>query len=138
MWWLRCDDQTNNGRIMKLARKKSNTRHGWVDKVIHGEFCKKLNFEHTTEWYMYSLKSIQENKMNKILWDFEIQTDHLISARWPDLKIVNKKKKKDSAELWTLQSRWTTLKESEMKDNYQDLDRELKICGTCKWRLYQL
>ena len=30
--------------------------------------------------------------MHKLLWDFEIQTDHLISARRPDLIIINKKK----------------------------------------------
>ena len=30
--------------------------------------------------------------MHKILWDFEIQTDQLISARRPDLVIVNKKR----------------------------------------------
>ena len=27
-----------------------------------------------------------------VLWDFEIQTDHLISARRPDFVIINKKK----------------------------------------------
>ena len=32
-----------------------------------------------------------ENEMHKILWDFGIQTDHLISARRTDLVIVNKK-----------------------------------------------
>ena len=30
-----------------------------------------------------------------ILENFEIQTDHLISARWPDLLILIKKKKKE-------------------------------------------
>ena len=29
-----------------------------------------------------------------LLWDFDIQTDHLISARKPDLIIINQKKKK--------------------------------------------
>ena len=32
--------------------------------------------------------------MHKILCDFEIQTDHLISARQPDLVIVIKKEEK--------------------------------------------
>ena len=31
--------------------------------------------------YMDKLESILENKTPKILWDFEILTDHLISAR---------------------------------------------------------
>ena len=35
------------------------------------------------------------NDTHKLLWDFDIQTDHLISARRPDLIIINKKKKKE-------------------------------------------
>ena len=30
-------------------------------------------------------KSVQENNMHKILWDFEIQADHPMLARIPDL-----------------------------------------------------
>ena len=37
-----------------------------------------------------------------------IQTDHLISARRPDLIIINKKKERKSAKLSTLLSRQTT------------------------------
>ena len=40
---------------------------------------------------MHNLEFVLENKTNKNLWDFEMQTDHLISARQPDLVIVNKK-----------------------------------------------
>ena len=43
---------------------------------------------------MYKPESTLENKTNKILCDFEIQTVHLISARRPVLVIVNKKRKK--------------------------------------------
>ena len=39
-------------------------------------------------------ESVQENETHKLLWDFEIQTDHLISAKRSDLVIANKKKKK--------------------------------------------
>ena len=42
--------------------------------------------------YMHKPESIRENETHKILWDLEIQTDHLIPARRPDLVIVNKKK----------------------------------------------
>ena len=41
---------------------------------------------------MHNLESILENETLKILWDFEIQTDHLILARRPHLAIVNRKK----------------------------------------------
>ena len=35
---------------------------------------------------------MQENNTHKLLWDFDIQTDHLISARRLDLIIIIKKK----------------------------------------------
>ena len=43
---------------------------------------------------MHNQESVLENETNNISWDFQIQTDHLISARQQDLVIVNKKKKK--------------------------------------------
>ena len=39
---------------------------------------------------MHNTESILQNETNKIACDFEIQKDHLIRARRPDLKIVNK------------------------------------------------
>ena len=33
---------------------------------------------------------VQENETYKLLWDFDIHTDHLIQARRPDLIIINK------------------------------------------------
>ena len=35
---------------------------------------------------------LQENETHKVLWDFEIQTDHQIPARRPELVIINKNK----------------------------------------------
>ena len=73
----------------KLAQKECKTKHDWVGKVIHWELCKKLNFHHATKWYMHKPESVLENETHKILWDFEIQTDHLIPARRPDLVLIN-------------------------------------------------
>ena len=65
----------------------------WVGKVIHWEMCKKFKFEHTNKWYMHNPAPVLENDSHKLLWDFDIQTDHLIPARRPDLIIINKKKR---------------------------------------------
>ena len=75
---------------------------------------------------MHNPAPVLENNTHKLLWDFDIHTDHLISARRPDLIIINKKKR--LAKLSTLLSRLTPikLKECEKKDNYLDLARELK------------
>ena len=42
---------------------------------------------------MYNPASVLEKDTHKLLWDFDIQTDHLISARRPDLIIINKKRR---------------------------------------------
>ena len=38
---------------------------------------------------MHNPAPVLENDTNKFLWDFDIHTDHLISARRPDLRIIN-------------------------------------------------
>ena len=77
----------------KLAKKEYKTRHDWVGKVIYWELCKKLIFDHTNKWYMYNPEYVLENETHKLLWDFEIQTDHQISARRPDQVIIYLKKR---------------------------------------------
>ena len=47
---------------------------------------------------MHNPAPVLENATHKLLWDFNIQTDHLILARRPDLVIINKKKKKKKKE----------------------------------------
>ena len=41
---------------------------------------------------MQNSESVPEYEIYKILWDFEKQTDHLISTRQPYQEIVNKKR----------------------------------------------
>ena len=101
-------DETINHIISeccKLAQKEYKTRHDRVGKEIHWEMCKKFKFDHANKWYMHNPAPVPENGTHKFLWDFDIHTDHLISARRPDLKVINKKK---SAKLSTLLSRQTT------------------------------
>ena len=78
----------------KLAQREYTSRHDRVGTVIHWEFCKKFKFYNTNKWYMNNTKSVQENESHKLLLDFGRQVDYLISARRPDLIIINKKKKK--------------------------------------------
>ena len=44
---------------------------------------------------MHNPALVLENDTHKLLWDFNIQTDHLFPARRPDLIIINKKKKEN-------------------------------------------
>ena len=45
---------------------------------------------------MLNPASVLENDAHKLLWDFDIQTDHLISVKRPDLILINQKKKEEN------------------------------------------
>ena len=108
----RCSDRDETinhiiSECSEFAQKEFKTRHDEASKGIHGELCKKLKFDNATKWYMHNPEFVLENETHKLLWVFDIQTDHLISLRRPDLVIINYKKRK-LAELWTSLSRLTT------------------------------
>ena len=91
------------------------------------------------------LSTVLENDTHKLLWDFDIQTDHLISARRPDLIVINKKKQKicKIVNFAVPADLRIKLKECEKRDKYLDLARELKKkqtmehegdnCNNCDW-----
>ena len=112
----------------KLAQTEYKARHDWVGKVIHWEMCKKFKWDHTNKWYTHNSAPVLENDTHKLLWDFNIQTDHQIPARRPDLKIIKKKKKRICKidDFAVPADHRINLKESEKKDKYLDLARELK------------
>ena len=76
---------------------------------------------------MHNSASVLENDTHKVLRNFDIHTDPLISPRRPDLIVINKKKRTcrivDFAVPADLRIK---LKECEKKDKYLDLARELK------------
>ena len=63
-----------------------------MGKKIHWEVCRKYGLE--AKGYEHEPQAICENEEYKILWDFSIQTDHVIEARRPDMIIVEKKSNK--------------------------------------------
>ena len=48
---------------------------------------------------MHNPAPVLENNTHELLWDFDIHTDHQISARRSDEIITNKKKKKKKEKL---------------------------------------
>ena len=80
---------------------------------------------------MHNPAPVQENNTHKFIWDFNIHTDHLISARRPDFIIINNKKKKRKkickiVDFAVPADHRLKLKECEKRDKYIDLARELK------------
>ena len=124
-------DKTINhiiSKSSKLAQKEYKVRHDWVGKVIHWEMCKKFKFDHANKWYMHNPALVPENDTHELLWDFDIQTDHLISVKRQDL-INKKKKKKKICKIFNFAvpaDHRIRMKKCEKKDKYLNLARELK------------
>ena len=76
---------------------------------------------------MHNPAPVLENATHKVLWDFNIQTDHLIAARRPDLIIMNKKETTCKiVDIVVPADHRIKLKECEKTDKYLYLTRELK------------
>ena len=91
---------------------------------------------------MHNPESVLEKETNKILWDFEIQMDYLISARRLNLVIMNKKKRERERErtcrivdFEVPADHKVKLKESEKKYKYIDFTKEHESDGdtNCNW-----
>ena len=77
---------------------------------------------------MHKQESVLENETHKILWYFEIHTDHLISTRKSDLAIIDKKNCRTEDFTFPADLR-EKIKENEKRDKYLELLRE-QSCGT--------
>ena len=86
---MSCGDKNKTvyHKISECSKLAQKTRHDWVGNLLHRELCKRLKSDHTTKWYMLKPESI-----HRILYYFEIEMDHLIQARRPNLR-VNKKRR---------------------------------------------
>ena len=77
----------------KLAQKECKRRHDNLEKIVHWKLARNSNFEAGDKWYEHEPESVLENEDYKILWDFSIQTDHVIEARRPNLVVVDQKER---------------------------------------------
>ena len=79
------------------------------------------------KWCMHNPAPVQENNTHKLLWDFVIHMDHLISLRRSELIIINKKKRTCKIVDFAVPAdHKIKLKECEKKDKYLDFPWELK------------
>ena len=57
----------------KLAQSEYKRRHDWIGRRIHWEVSRKYNVRVSEKWYEH----LAENEQVKVLWDFNIQNDHV-------------------------------------------------------------
>ena len=110
-----------------LAQKEYKRRHDNLLKIVHWKLARKCNFETGNRWYEHEQEIVVESENLKILWDFRIQTDHVIEARRLDLVEVDKKRRTCKIiDFAVLRDIRIEEKEKEKIEKYQDLRRELQ------------
>ena len=111
----------------KMAQTEYKKRHDKVAQLVHWNLCKKYGLDHAKNWYAHTAEKVTENEKVKVLWDFAIQTDHVIQARRPDIIVMDK----EMDHTWIIDiavpgdSRIEE-KEREKVEKYQDLAREIR------------
>lgn len=110
-----------------LAQKEYKRRHDTVAKALHWDILRQKGFPHEPQWYKHDPEAVVENDKFKILWDFTIQTDHIITARRPDIVVIDKQRKKcQIVDIAIPVDGRIDKKEEEKIEKYQELAREIK------------
>ena len=109
--------------------------------VIHWDLCGKLSYDRGEKYYNHKPQPVFEstnNKLQKLLWYFETQTDNKIEHNKPGIVVLDTIEHKCLTERKCLINFAcpfdVRVKEKEKIDNYQELKRELRRICTCKSR----
>ena len=86
----------------------------------------QIHLEKKDKWYEHAPDSVSGNDEVKPLWDVNIQCDHVIEARRPDIVVVNKQERKCTIiDIAVKADKRIGEKENEKVEKYQDLKREI-------------
>ena len=127
MRWQRRNDQSHYKRMQQISTEgvQGETRLGRQGNPLGN--VQEISIRPYKQMVYAQPAPVLENDSHKLLWDFNIQTDHLIPARRPDLIIINKRKRICKIVDFVVPAdHRINLKESEKKDKCLDLARELK------------
>ena len=110
-----------------------------MGKIVHWKLARKCNFEAGDKWCEHKPESVLENEDYKILWDFSIQTDHVIEAQRPDLVVVDKKERICKIIDFVVPGDSRIEEKEKYKiEKYQDLGRELQKIWNVKMNIIPL
>ena len=116
--------------INELAQKEYKTRYNWVEKGIRWELCKKFKFGNTKKWYEYNPESVLKNETHLIIRDF-IKTNESSNFGQMIRPSDSQQNKKNRIVNFPIPvDHRVKLSESEKRDKYLDLAKELKNYGT--------
>ena len=112
--------------MLLVAVANLQRRHDNLGKIVHWKLARKRNFEAGDKWHEHEPESVLESEDWKILWDFSIQTDHVVEAQRPDLVVVDKMRTCKVIDFAVPGDSTTEDKDKEKIEKYQDLRRYLQ------------
>jgi len=119
-----------------LAGTQYVHRHNSVALSLHRGICSHYGFQTCEKPWMYAPQPVIESKDIKILWDFEVKTDHVISARRPDIIVLDYQKKCGLLINVSIPANINIIeKEKEKILKYQDLRIELQKLWNIKLKV---
>ena len=75
----------------KPAQNKYKQRRDNIARIVHLDLCQKLGLFGEIKWYNHKPVSVVGNGRVKILCNFNIETDHVIEHKRPDIVVLYKK-----------------------------------------------
>ncbi|KAJ8029456.1 hypothetical protein HOLleu_28849 [Holothuria leucospilota] len=124
-------DETVNHLVagcQKLAATEYLERHNKVAAALHLEICRHYGIPTAEQHpWLHRPETVNETDRVKILWDFEVRTDKVITARRPDIIVVDKQEK--TAKIIDVAiplDKNIRGKEAEKTQKYQDLKLEIQ------------
>jgi len=110
----------------KIAQTEYMKRHNAVAAVVHKHACQEYGIPTVKQAWLHKPQAVTETERVKILWDFEIRTDHIIPARRPDMVVIDKEHKIATiTDVAVPSDRNIKDKEVEKVQKYQDLRLEI-------------
>jgi hypothetical protein len=76
-----------------LANGEYKRRHNNICEQLHWNILASHNLTKESHWWKHQPAPVIENENIKVLYDFDVRTDKVISARRPDIILVNKVRK---------------------------------------------
>ena len=124
--YARCFKPEQQCKLTLYGREYNVWRHNKIAQVLHWEMCNCYGFKRSDRWHNYAIQPVLKNENHKILWDFNIQTDHKLEHNRPDIVVIEKKSRK--AWIYDIACPFETRvihKENKKVERYQDLKREM-------------
>ena len=114
----------------------------WWKRWSTGNYARNWNLTILPNGTCSNQESVLEDETHKILWNFEIQMDHLLPSRRPDLVIINMKEKSGLCHpSWSQSEKQRKWREKQVLEPYRTTGKAVEheddgdtTCNWCTWK----